>query len=245
MNNKKLIKEYFETLDDNEIVTASVLYKEKFLNVMTEQNYYKILERLTKEETISKVSKGLYKKANKNKYGIIDISEKELIKQFVQNEAGMEIGMKLFVDLNLSTQISKKRKLLSSNINSQTKIINNISVKKVNLRFDSNHKKIITCLEILQNYNNVEDFNWIVFVNKLEDFIIGYNDEVFTEVVSNIKYKKKTISFYKMILDHYHILNSLNQYLSSLSFYNHPTMEDLFDFTSRQKTISRINNTNS
>ena len=75
-----------KVLEDKEFYYS--MYNKKLVDKAFD--YLKDSIPLTKEETISKESKGLYKKANKNKYGIIDISEKELtefyIKLFGSNE---------------------------------------------------------------------------------------------------------------------------------------------------------------
>ena len=44
-----------------------------------------------------------------------------------------------------------------------------------------------------------------------------------------MRYQKKTISFLRNILNHYGVENNLNKYLSALSEYKHPTMEEIYE----------------
>jgi hypothetical protein len=61
------------------IFEASRLYAEKLNNKMTEVAYYKALERLTKENYLAKVSKGVYCRPQKTKYGLILPSESSIV----------------------------------------------------------------------------------------------------------------------------------------------------------------------
>ncbi len=53
--------------------------------------------------------------------------------------------------------------------------------------------------------------------------------KVFEQVLQKMRYQKKTISFCGYILNHYGVENNLNKYLSTLSEYKHPTMEEIYE----------------
>ena len=82
---------------------------------------------------------------------------------------------------------------------------------------------------MLQNFGEIQDLNYAQFINFCEQFSANYNDKVFEQVCRQMKYQKKTISFLRNILAHYHVPNNLNRYLSSLSEYKHPTMEEIYE----------------
>jgi hypothetical protein len=55
------------------------------------------------------------------------------------------------------------------------------------------------------------------------------SDETFRKVISTINYKKSTIAFLQEILNFYGKENNLNMYLSNLSEYKYPKMEELYE----------------
>ena len=118
---------------------------------------------------------------------------------------------------------------MSSALESLTKTIRNITVHQVQIDYSENIKNMIHSLEVLQNYYTIQDINhsaFIVFTKELAD---RYNEEVFKEVVSAINYKKSTVAFLQEILNFYGKENNLNMYLSSLSEYKYPRMEELYE----------------
>ena len=96
---------------------------------------------------------------------------------------------------------------------------------------------MIHALEVLQNYYNIQDINYIAFVKFAEELAEKYDEKVFTNVISKITYKKSTIAFLQEILDYYGIENNLNVYLSRLSEYKHPKMKEIYELTSAYTCI--------
>lgn len=86
---------------------------------------------------------------------------------------------------------------------------------------------VIETLEILQNYNKVNDINRNRFMAYMRKFSEHYSDDIVNYVIENRKYKKSTIAFLERILTWYGVENSLKKYLSPLSEYNIPTIEEL------------------
>ena len=62
------------------------------------------------------------------------------------------------------------------------------------------------------------------FKRDLINYIIS-----FRKVISTISYKKSTIAFLQEILNFYGKENNLNMYLSNLSEYKYPKMEELYE----------------
>ena len=88
---------------------------------------------------------------------------------------------------------------------------------------------MIHALEVLQNYYTIQDLNHSAFITFAKEIAEEYNEETFKEVVSTINYKKSTIAFLQEILNYYGKENNLNMYLSSLSEYKYPSMEEIYE----------------
>jgi len=237
MKNSELLKNTINDIEENYIIIASTLYKEKYNNQINENTYYKIFERLYKSNKICKLSKGIYYKPKIGKYGAIPISESEIIECFTKNNKGMVIGYDLYNNLNITTQITKTKKIYSSLITENEKNINNISIKKYKLNFNNETKKNITMLETISNLTKIEDLNYNYFITFCENYIKSYNEKNIDYILEHIKYSKSTIASLKNILEYYKIKNTLEKYLSSLSKYNTINMEEIYELTQSQKGI--------
>ena len=78
------------------------------------------------------------------------------------------------------------------------------------------------------NFNMIQDINYSEFIKYTEDFSKTYTDRTFEEVISNVSYKKSTISFLREILNYYKVDNDLDKHLSSLSNYKHPSVKEIY-----------------
>jgi len=83
----------------------------------------------------------------------------------------------------------------------------------------------------LQNFSTIQDINYSAFLAYTERLAESFNAGAFAEIVSAKTYKKSTISFLREILNYYNVDHNLNEYLSSLSEYKHPKMEELYEAT--------------
>ncbi len=229
MNN--IIQQIINSFNENELIFASKVYKEKLKDLVNEATYYKTLERMYKAKKINKLSKGIYYKPKITKYGLITPSEKDIISIFTNNKKGMIISYDMYNYYNLSTQISKNIILLSSNIDSETKTIRNINIKKINLAFTDKAKQMICLLEVLENFNEIQDINYNYFISLASKIAKEYEESIFEKVNNELKYKKSTISFFYEILNFYKIENNLDKYLSILSKYKHLTMGEIYQLT--------------
>lgn len=231
LKSSSIIRAALAHYKENELIFASRLYKETLSECISEAAYYKMLERMYKNGELGKAAKGIYYIPNVSKYGILPPSEKQIIEAFTQNETGTIIGYTMYNNLNLTTQVSKTVDVLSSALEGATKTVRNVVIRQAQLEYSEEVKKMICGLEVLQNFYEIQDINYSVFIDFSRQLASSYQNEVFEMVISKVSYKKSTISFLQEILKYYNVPNNLEQYLSSLSIYKHPRMEELYDIT--------------
>lgn len=229
MKSNIIVKNALGKFKENELIIASKLYKEELSNQITESAYYKTLQRMCEAGELVKIAKGTYHLPKIGKYGIVPPSEKEIIAAFIENKTGSVVGYSLYNELNLTTQISKTVNVLSSALDGFSKSIRNIVIHHVPLEFSPKIESMIQGLEVLQNFNTIQDINYSAFIKYSKTLAQAYEEKAFEEVISKINYKKSTISFLKEILNYYNVKNNLSEYLSALSEYKHPKMEDLYE----------------
>lgn len=231
MLSNNIIKHTLSNFKENELIFASKLYKTSLYNKVSEAAFYKTLERMCKSKEIVKIAKGTYHLPKVSKYGIVPLSEEDIISAFTKNCTGTVVGYSLYNALDLTTQVGKTIEIMSSSLDSFTKTIRNVVVHQVQIVFTENVKNMIHGLEVLQNYNNIQDINNLSFIKFTEKLADMYDEEIFKKVISVINYKKSTIAFLREILNFYDVKNNLNIYLSSLSEYKYPRMEEIYKTT--------------
>lgn len=232
-----IIKNAIEKFAKNELIFASKLYREQLYDKVNEPAFYKVLERMCKSGELMKIAKGTYYLPKNTKHGIVPPSDKDIIHAYTKNCTGTVIGYTLYNSLNLTTQVSKSIQVMSSALEGFTKTIRNITICQVHINYSKSIIDMIHALEVLQNYYNIQDINYIAFVKFAEELAEKYDEKVFTNVISKITYKKSTIAFLQEILDYYGIENNLNVYLSRLSEYKHPKMKEIYELTSAYTCI--------
>ena len=121
--------------------------------------------------------------------------------------------------------------VLSSALDGFSKALRNVVVRKVDIEYTEEVNNMIHGLEVLQNYYRIQDMNYSNFIAFTKEFALNYNNDAFEKVIDNINYKKSTISFLREILNYYDVKNNLDMYLSALSDYKHPRMEELYEAT--------------
>ena len=226
---KDIVMDYLVSYGENELFFVETLYRNHFSREMTEAAYYKMVERLCHEGLISKIAKGTYYKPKMTKYGAVPLSNHDIISFFTQQNKGMEIGYTMYNQLGLTTQVSKEIQLLSSNLSGKTKRLRDVYVTYADIEFNEENKKMIQMLEILQNYRQIQDIRHSAALDYFQAFSAEYSDCTFEDVISCLNYKKSTIAFLREILNHFEKENRLNYYLSALSDYKHPSMEELYE----------------
>ena len=231
MKSNPVVKNALAEFKENELIVASKLYREKLSGQIGESAYYKTLQRMCESGELVKIAKGTYHMPKVSKYGIVPPSEKEIISAFTENETGTVVGYSLYNDLNLTTQIPKKITVLSSALEGLTKSIRNVVVYQVPLEFSKEITSMVHGLEVLQNFNSIQDINYSAFLSYTEQLAESFNAGAFEKILSVKKYKKSTISFLRELLCYHSVNNNLSEYLSSLSEYKHPKMEELYETT--------------
>ncbi len=231
MMSSKLVAQAIEQFSPNELIVASKLYNEQLQDVVTEAAFYQTLKRMCGRGTLCRISKGTYYRPQKSKYGVVPLSQKEILAAFTEPDAGTIMGYALYNNLKLTTQIPKVIEAISSRLDCQTKTIGAVSLRFCELTYTPEIKNMVHMLDILQNFNEIQEFNYQRFMDFCVDFSNGYDDSLFEEVSYQIRYPKRTISFLKNILDYYGVQNHLEKHLSSLSKYEHPTMEEIYAVT--------------
>lgn len=238
MNCYDYIKEVLQGYNANELIFASEMFSEKLHGKVTEMAYYKTLERIEKSGELIKISKGIYHLPLVSKYGIVPISTAEIVDTFTSNNSGTVVGYSLYNSLNLTTQVPKTINVISSSLENQTKNIKNVCIKRVSIYFSNEIKKMIHALEVLQDFYNIEDINYPAFISFVKEIAEEYDDKTFEDVIRTINYKKSTISFLQEILNYFDKENNLHKYLSDLSVYKHPTMEEIYEIAQLQNKLT-------
>ena len=128
-------------------------------------------------------------------------SEKEIIAAFTQNDTGMVVGYALYNKLSLTTQVSKNIQIYTSSLDEQKKQIGNVFLQKYDMIFSPEVVHVVAILEVLQNYNKIEDLNELQFQRLCADFAHQYDEKVCEYVLSNIPYSEQTVARLKAILD--------------------------------------------
>lgn len=214
--------------EPNEIIVANQLYRAELFS-MPETAFYKALERMTKSGKLVHLTKGLYYRPKESRFGRIPISENEIIRFYLKHEEGVLVGYRLYNKKGLSTQISKQVMILSNSLSEEKKNIQNVCVKKINVPLNGETIPVIEMLDVLQSYNKIEDVNVKAFSRYMQHFSEHYSDEATIKVLENVKYKKSTIAFLHSVLEFFHTPNTLNKYLSTLSTYKIPSVEELYE----------------
>ena len=128
-------------------------------------------------------------------------SEKEIITAFTQNGTGMVVGYTMYNAMRLTTQVSKNIQIYTSALDEQKKQIGNVFLQKCDMVFSPEVVRMVAMLEVLQNYDRIEDLNEPQFKKLCDEFAGQYDEKVCEYVLSNIPYSEQTISRLKAILD--------------------------------------------
>ena len=229
MKSSAIIRDRLSHYRENELIFASELFREHLSEHMTEAAFYKMLERMCGNGELGKAAKGIYYIPNRSRYGIVPLSESQIVDTFIQNETGMVIGYSMYNSLGLTTQVSKTVNVLSSTLDGFSKTIKNVAIKQVPLEFSDGVKSMISGLEVLQNFYEIQDMDYVAFVEFSKKLADDYQNETFEIVISKTSYKKSTIAFLREILRYYEVANNLDRHLSALSNYKHPRMEEIYE----------------
>ena len=226
----QVIEEFISGQPENKILTANQVYRQ-LPESFSEQAFYQTLTRLTQKGKLCHLTKGLYYRPRRSRFGVVPIGEQTIIDHYTEKSQGMVIGYRLYHQYGLTTQISKNVELLSSALQENKKTVSNVKVTRLDLKFDTAICNAIGTLEILQNYRNIEDINRQQLAEYMRKFALNYSEEAILTVLRHRKYKKSTIAFLAAFLGFWNTKHTLQQYLSRLSAYAIPQMEEFYAST--------------
>ena len=229
MKQNQIVQETIYKHQPNELIFANKVYSQQLDGKVSEAAYYKTLERMCKAGTLAKAAKGTYYIPKQSSFGVVPPSEREIVSSFTKNHSGTVIGYTLYNQLGLTTQIAKTVEVLSSAMETQVKTIRNVVVHSSSLSFSKKNAEMIHALEVMKNISEIQDINYSALVSFFQKVAAQFDQAVFDEVISIQHYSKRTIAFFQEILNYYQKPNSLQKYLSSLSTYHFPKMEELYE----------------
>ena len=229
MKNREHILAEFQNVPENTLIMAGKLYREKFAEQMSEAAFMQAISRLAKSGEIERISKGIYCRPKKSRFGTILPSDQEIVDLFIRHNNGVIVGYGLYNSLGLTTQVSRRLNAYSSLVDEQLKQIGHVTVQKYDLEYTDEAKAVIRLMELLHHYREIQDINYSAFLRNTEALSRQYTQGAFEAVQKAIGYPKRTVAFLREALNYYQVPNNLNKYLSSLSNYRIPKMEELYE----------------
>jgi len=226
----RAIEEFIFRQPENKILTAKQVYKQ-LPEHFSEQAFYQTLTRLTQKGMLCHLTKGLYYRPRCSRFGVVPLGEQTIVEHYTAGGQGMVVGYRLYYQLGLTTQISKNVDILSNVLQENKKTVSNVKVSRLDLNFDATICNAIATLEILQNYRNIEDINHRQMAEYMRKFALNYSEDAIQTVLRHRKYKKATIAFLAAFLGYWNTKHTLQQYLSRLSAYAVPQMEEFYAST--------------
>lgn len=226
----RAIEEFIFRQPENKILTAKQVYKQ-LPEHFSEQAFYQTLTRLTQKGMLCHLTKGLYYRPRCSRFGVVPLGEQAIVEHYTAGGQGMVVGYRLYYQLGLTTQISKNVDILSNVLQENKKTVSNVKVSRLDLNFDATICNAIATLEILQNYRNIEDINHRKMAEYMRKFALNYSEDAIRTVLGHRKYKKATIAFLAAFLGYWNTKHTLQQYLSRLSTYAVPQMEEFYAST--------------
>lgn len=223
------IEKVIEEIPYNQLIIAAELYGE-FFSEIKEQTFYKTMERFSKRGKLIHLTKGVYYRPKKTRFGTVPISEEEIAGHYLKNHQGLLVGYRMFNQKGLTSQVGKKVEILSNLLIEEKKHISNVSVHRITLSLTDEMISVIEAMEILQAYHYIEDLNRKALTVHMTDFAKGYSEAAVEIVLANRKYKKSTIAFMAAILNYHRVEHTLDRYLSPMSDYKIPNVEELYEF---------------
>ncbi len=214
----KEIKDVIFDMSYNQIFEASTL-RDTQLSHVPDTAYYKVLERMTKYEQLIRLAKGVYCRSKVEDESVVDF--------YTKGNKGIVVGEALYKQKDIIAKEHPQIKILSNKLREDKKHIGDIYVEKISLHINDETIPAVQTLDLLQDYNKIENRNQNRFLAYMKYFAEHYSDEATKYVIENRKYKKSTIAFLQRMLSWHGVDNSLDRYLSALSEYKIPRIAEL------------------
>ena len=162
-----------------------------------------------------------------SKYGKLPPSQREIVSYYTEPDVGTIVGYALYNQLRLTTQVGKNIEVYSSRMTQPTKTVPNVRVTCCDLEFTPEVKAVIHMMDVLQSFSEIQDLDYVKFLEFSHEFAQQYSEEAFELVNHALCYPKRAISFLREVLDYYGAQHDLGRYFSSLSEYKHPRMGEI------------------
>lgn len=180
---------------EGRVLDSDIFFEEINLNDSQRSAAERELSRLNKTNEISRLTNGVYAKKEISRITKKEkiVSEREIVSYYTKNNSGFTVGYDLYNRNNISTQISKKKTIVSSLLKKDKRTVKSVTVKKSNVRISKDIRMVIETLEIIENSDKIQDFNEIGFLNYMKNFVNYYDRSAVIETLNNFNYKKQTI----------------------------------------------------
>lgn len=125
----QVVEKFILKQPENKILTANKIYGQ-LPEHFSEQAFYQTLTRLTQKGVLCHLTKGLYYRPRRSRFGVVPLGEQAIIDHYTENGQGMVIGYRLYCQYGLTTQISKNVEILSSALQENNKTVRSVKVSR-------------------------------------------------------------------------------------------------------------------
>ena len=155
------------------------------------------------------------------------LTNDDIVKIFTASGRGFEVGEKLFHDTGIMLSDYTTRTVYTSQLRDSKMKIGNVQFIRHEIGYTPEYTGTIAMLEVCANYYKIGTVDHTKLIKMYTRFLRSYNNEVAREVIEKVGYPKFAIAFLRMILDTYHVPNTLGEFLSARSVYKHPTISEI------------------
>lgn len=200
MNYSRTIREY--CLQNPGMMFDMSYEHKKHFEIVPYRTFCKILSRLEDEGILKPYSKGLYIINSGN------IKEDPVIAFYANENTGLVVGYKLYNDLGITEHAEKPIVIFTNAMETTTKNIgNDYKLILFDAMFDDNIKKLIICLELIENGRKIIDYDLKRIYEVIQDYLQYYDNFSFETIVENIRYSLSTIATLDELLSKLHVPN--------------------------------------
>lgn len=200
MNYSRTIREY--CLQNPGMLFDMSYEHKKHFEMVPYRTFCKILSRLEDEGILKPYSKGLYIISSDN------IKEDPVIAFYANENTGLVVGYKMYNEFGITEHTEKPIVIYTNAMETTTKNIgDDYKLILFDEMFDDHIKKLIICLELIQNGRNIIDYDLKRIYEVLQDYLQYYDDFSFRTIVKNIRYSLSTIATLDELLSKLHVPN--------------------------------------
>ena len=186
MNYSKTIREY--CLKNPGMVFDMSYERKNHFEMVPYKTFCKILSRLEEEGILKTYSKGVYL-INSDKE-----TEDPIIAFYANDNTGLVIGYTMYNDLGVSAHTEKPIVIYTNAMDTTTKNIgDDYRLVLFESLMDERIKKLIICLELIENKNDIIDRDLYRMNEILIDYLQDYSDSALEEILESHKYQYSTI----------------------------------------------------